>query len=189
MRRFRIDGANRAEAVRAAAESLLAGGVVVFPTDTVYGIAAHPGFPEALERIYAIKRRRPEKPVAFLASDVSAPERFGATMPPPARALAEKGWPGALTLVLDCPGGMAEGFRVPDSALAREIIAACGGLLRVTSANFSGEPATAELTPEYDAFCDLCDVVIDDGRCAGGVPSEVVKVTAGGEVTILRRKA
>ena len=186
MTRISISSANRAAAIKAAASALLSGGVAVFPTDTVYGIAAHPDFPDALERIYAIKRRRPDKPIAFLASDVAAPERFGAAMPPVARDMAETSWPGALTLVLDCKNGATEGFRVPDSDLARGIIAACGGLLRVTSANFSNEPPAVELTQDYDPFCALCDVVIDGGRCKGGVPSRVVKVSASGDTGILR---
>lgn len=187
MKRFDLRACSRREAVEAAAAALKNGGVAVFPTDTVYGIAAHPDFPEALERIYRIKGRRQDKPVAFLASDASAPGRCGAAMPPRARELAAAGWPGALTLVLDCPGG-TEGFRVPDSEIAREIIAECGGLLRVTSANFSGQPSVAELTVADGPFCALCDVVVDGGPCPGGFPSEVVRVAADGSEKVLRAR-
>lgn len=185
MKVFDLATSSRDEAVRAAADALLSGGVAVFPTDTVYGVAAHPDFPEALERIYAIKGRRPDKPVAFLAADASAPERFGAAMPPRAAALARR-WPGALTLVLDCPGGATEGFRVPDSDIARDIIAACGGLLRVTSANFSGERSPGRFDDIPASFIALCDVAVNGGPCPGGIPSEVIKITANGEETILR---
>lgn len=171
--------------VRAVAEALLGGGVAVFPTDTVYGIAAHPDFPEALERIYAIKGRRPDKPVALLASDAEAPQRLGAAMPPVARALARRFWPGALTLVLDVPGG-TEGFRVPDSEIARAVLAACGGLLRVTSANFSGEPAARGFAEIPERLLAQCDAAIDGGVCPGGVPSAVVRVGASGAVEVLR---
>lgn len=184
MKIFDMSACDRADAVRATADALLRGGVAVFPTDTVYGVAAHPDFPDALERIYSIKGRRPDKPVAFLASDASAPLKFGAAMPPRARELVRR-WPGALTLVLDCPGA-AEGFRVPDSTIAREIIAACGGLLRVTSANFSGEPSPGRFDDIPASFIALCDVAVNGGPCPGGIPSEVVKITAGGEETILR---
>lgn len=173
------------DGVRVVAEALLAGGVAVFPTDTVYGIAAHPDFPEALERIYAIKGRRPDKPVALLAWDASAPERLGAAMPPAARALAERFWPGALTLVLDVPGG-TEGFRVPGSDVARAVISACGGLLRVTSANFSGEPAARGFDEIPERLLEQCDAVMDGGLCTGGVPSAVVRVDATGAVEVLR---
>ena len=188
MNRFTVGRGSREEAVDAAALALLAGGVVVFPTDTVYGIAAHPRFPEAVARIYAIKGRAGDKPIAFLASDAGAPARFGAAMPERARACAERFWPGALTLVLDC-GGTFEGFRVPDCDLAREIIARCGGLLRVTGANLSGLPAQDEITDAMAPVCEACDVVVDGGKCRGGVPSTVAKFTADGGMEILRQGA
>lgn len=173
------------DAVSAVAAALLGGGVAVFPTDTVYGIAAHPKFPDALERIYAIKRRRPDKPVAFLASDADAPARLGFTMPPAAKMLAERFWPGALTLVLDGPDG-TEGFRVPDNVFAIGVIAACGGLLRVTSANFSGEPPALDFKDLPKDFIAQCDVAIDGGKCPGGMASAVVRVASDGSATVLR---
>lgn len=182
VRAFRADDPEAAQAVIAA---LLSGGVAVFPTDTVYGIAAHPDFPEALERIYAIKGRRPDKPIAFLAADAAAPGRLGFAMPPLARTLAERFWPGALTLVLDGPS-CAEGFRVPDSALARGIVAASGGLLRVTSANFSGEPAALDFPDIPVDFLARCDAAINGGRCPGGRASAVVRVARDGSAEILR---
>lgn len=181
----RIFRADDPSAVSAASSALLAGGVAVFPTDTVYGIAAHPDFPHALERICAIKGRKPDKPIAFLASDTGAPARLGFAMPPAALALAERFWPGALTLVLDGPAG-AEGFRVPDSSLVRGIVAACGGLLRVTSANFSGEPAALGFRDIRESFLARCDVAIDGGKCPGGRASAVVRVVRDGSVSVLR---
>ena len=173
------------DALRAVADVLLAGGVAVIPTDTVYGLAAHPSFPAAVRRIYEIKGRDEGKPIALLASDADAPLRLGAAMPPAARALAERFWPGALTLVLDTPAA-TEGFRVPDSPAARSIIAMCGGLLRVTSANFSGEPAPRDFDAIPASFLDLCDASINAGPCPGGVPSAVVKFDAAGAATLLR---
>lgn len=173
------------EAVRAAVEALLAGGVAVFPTDTVYGIAAHPAHPEAIGRIYAAKGRSPGKPMAFLAAGIGAPAAFGAAMPAAAEELARRHWPGALTLVLDCPGG-AEGFRVPAHEFARDVIAAAGGLLRVTSANFSGDPPLTALAPPALPFLERADVAIDGGSCPGGAASTVLRVTADGGTTVLR---
>ena len=121
-----------------AAEVLNGGGVAVIPTDTVYGLAARPDFAAAVDRLYTIKGRELRKPIAILASDVEAIGRFGYPIEGKARELAEKYWPGALTLVVG-----KEGFRIPDHAETRELIAACGGVLRVTSANLSGRrPAT-----------------------------------------------
>lgn len=184
----RLLRADDPSAAAEAAAALLSGGVAVFPTDTVYGIASHPDFPGALERIYAIKGRRPDKPIAFLASDAGVPDRLGFAMPPMAVTLAKRFWPGALTLVLDGSAG-AEGFRVPDSALVRAIVAACGGLLRVTSANYSGEPAALDFKGIPRSFIAQCDVAIDGGKCPGGIASAVVRVVRDGSASVLREGA
>ncbi len=175
MNRGRGTAANRAAAIATAADILSRGGVVILPTDTVYGIACHPGFPDALQRIYRIKARDAGKPVAFLADGPEAPLRHGARLSPAAQAFAARFWPGALTIVADC-GETTEGFRVPDRELTRDVIAACGGLLRVTSANPSGEPAAATADdPSVRAIADFCDLVIDDGPADSGVASTVVQ--------------
>ncbi len=170
-------------ALAEATHCLLHGGVVVIPTDTVYGLAAHPDFPDAVARLYTIKGRAAQKPIALLAADVAAVEQFGATLAPAARALTSH-WPGALTLVLPV-GATEEGFRVPDHAWTRRLLAACGGVLRVTSANLSGkQPATA--VPQALAEIGLsADLVIDDGISPGGIPSAVVRVV-NDSVTVLR---
>ena len=171
-------------AFQQAAEVLNRGGVVVIPTDTVYGLAARPDFEEAVDRLYTIKGREAKKPIALLASDVEAIGRFGYPIEGKARELAEKYWPGALTMVIG-----KEGFRIPDYAKTRELIAACGGVLRVTSANLSGRrPATD--APQALADVGLsADYVVDDGVSPGGVPSTVVRVTADGSIEVLREGA
>ena len=166
----------------------MAGGVVVLPTDTVYGIAAHPGRPEALARICTIKGRPTGKPIALLVSDSEAVEHFGAKFHCVAKRLASMYWPGALTLVLPCGDGF-EGFRVPAHEDARALIAACGGILRVTSANLSGEmPATCAVESLKDVGLEA-DLVLDGGVSRGGVPSTVVKVTTDGKLTVIREGA
>ena len=179
------------ETLDAAAALLNRGGVAVIPTDTVYGLAAHPAHPAAVERLYAIKGRDARKPIALLAADADAVMAFGAALPSAAATLAAKRWPGALTLVL--PVGEAarsplqyEGFRVPDHAWTRRLLAKCGGTLRVTSANLSGRrPATD--APQALADVGLsADLVIDDGVSPGGVPSTVVKVLPDGTLQTLR---
>ena len=167
-----------------AAEVLNRGGVAVIPTDTVYGLAARPDFEAAVERLYTIKGRELKKPIALLASDIAAIERFGYPITGKARELAEKFWPGALTLVIG-----KEGFRIPDHAETRELIAACGGVLRVTSANLSGQrPATD--APQALADVGLsADYVVDDGISPGGIPSTVVRVNSDGSLEVLREGA
>ena len=182
------------DSFKQAAEVLNRGGVVVIPTDTVYGLAARPDFPEAVDRLYTIKGRELKKPIALLAADIADVERFGYPLVGRARALAEKHWPGALTMVVPAEAGRSgkvaeEGFRIPDHAETRALIAACGGVLRVTSANLSGQrPATD--APQALADVGLsADYVIDDGVSPGGVPSTVVRVLANGDVEVLRAGA
>ena len=110
------------ETLDAAADVLNRGGVAVIPTDTVYGLAAHPAHPDAVERLYSIKGRDARKPIALLAADADAVAAFGATLPPAAATLAAERWPGALTLVLPC-GDDFEGFRVPDHVWTRRLLA------------------------------------------------------------------
>lgn len=151
---------------------LLNGGIAVIPTDTVYGLAAHPDFPEAVDRLYTIKGREEGKPIAMLADDAAA---TGVTHPLTAK------WPGGLTIVF-----AGEGFRVPDHDWTRRLLRVCGGLLRVTSANLSGQrPATD--APQALADVGLsADIVVDDGVSPGGVASTVVKVGDDGALTVLR---
>ena len=174
--------------ISTAAGILNAGGVVVIPTDTVYGIAAHPAQKNAVARICTINGRPTGKPIALLASEPEAVERFGACFPAVAQRLASLYWPGALTLVLPCGEGF-EGFRVPAHDGARELIAACGGVLRVTSANLSGEmPATSAVAALKDVGLEA-DLVLDGGVSPGGVPSTVVKVATDGKLTVIREGA
>ena len=165
-----------------AAEVLNRGGVAVIPTDTVYGLAARPDFPDAVERLYTIKGREQKKPIALLASDIEAIERFGYPLTGKARELATKYWPGALTLVIG-----KEGFRIPDYSATRELIAACGGVLRVTSANLSGQRPATDAPQALKEVGLSSDYVVDDGVSPGGVPSTVVRVLEDGTLEILRQ--
>jgi L-threonylcarbamoyladenylate synthase len=160
-----------------AAGILLSGGVAVLPTDTVYGLAAHPDFPAAVKRLYSIKDRAAAKPIALLAADESAAARY---IGDEAAAIGAKYWPGALTLVF---GG--EGVRVPAHGWLRRLIAKCGGVLRVTSANLSGR---REATDAEAALAEVglsADLTVDGGISPGGTASSVWKVEAGG-IEVLR---
>ncbi len=152
------------------AHTLNGGGVAVIPTDTVYGLAAHPGVPGAVRRLYAIKSRDAQKPIALLASDAAGAERFVGAR---AARTGSRHWPGALTVVAN-----GEGVRVPDHEWTRRLIAACGGALRVTSANLSGCRAATDV-PQALADVGLsADVVADGGVSPGGVASTVVRADA-----------
>ena len=169
------------------------GGVAVIPTDTVYGLAAHPAFPQAVDRLYTIKGREARKPIALLAADAESVTNAGFPLVGRAAELARDFWPGALTMVLSrdpaASGGafaQTEGFRVPAHEWTRRLIAACGGALRVTSANLSGAKAA---TDAQEALADVglsADIVVNDGESPGGVASTVVRFE-NGEPVVLRQ--
>jgi tRNA threonylcarbamoyl adenosine modification protein (Sua5/YciO/YrdC/YwlC family) len=168
----------------AAAEALRGGAVVAIPTDTVYGLAVDPTRPGATERLFALKARPDSAALPVLVADAAqAAELAGDGWSPPARALAARFWPGALTIVcrrrpdLDWElGGDAStvGLRAPAAELARRLCAAVGPLA-TTSANRHGRPpleTAAAVSGEFGPSL----VVVDGGHC-GGVPSTVVDVT------------
>ena len=161
-----------------AARVLSAGGVAVIPTDTVYGLAAHPGFPAAVERLYTLKQRDAKKPIALLAADAVGAAKF---IGEKAAAIGRRRWPGALTVV-----SQGEGVRVPDHDWTRRLIAACGGALRVTSANMSGQRAATDAEEALGSVGLSADLVVDDGISRGGTASTVVKVDDEGALAILR---
>ena len=184
--------------IRSAAEALKKGSLVIIPTDTVYGIAAYPGAPGAEDRLYDVKGREKSKPIPLLASDLKAAEEYGVSFGELDLELAERFWPGPLTLVLAVragisgrsgrprlgrPGGSAsggsvrfEGVRVPDCEVTRALLREAGGLLRVTSANRSGEAPARNAEEAASALGLFVDMVIDAGPARGGTPSTVVKV-------------
>jgi L-threonylcarbamoyladenylate synthase len=176
-----------------AAVSLKGGEVIVVPTETVYGLAALPTVPGATSRLFALKGRSAKVPLAVLCADVeqalALAEKSGAEV----REVAERYWPGPLTLVLRRRPGLGYelgepvdtiGVRCPDhllvQALAREV-----GPIATTSANRHGEP-TPEVAAEVAAqFGDGVGLVLDGGPCQG-TPSTVLDVT-GDEWKVLRQ--
>jgi tRNA threonylcarbamoyl adenosine modification protein (Sua5/YciO/YrdC/YwlC family) len=174
---------DESDAVRLAVEALASGLLVVLPTDTVYGLAADPRLQGAEDRLRAAKGREPDKPIPILAADVEAVASAGVSMNTLERRLAAAFWPGPLTLVLEI-GTRQEGFRVPDCAVTRRILKACGGLLRVTSANLSGEDPARTAAEAATALAGRVAMVLDNGPSPGGTPSSVVRVLDGRLVVI-----
>jgi L-threonylcarbamoyladenylate synthase len=172
------------EGIAAAVALIGDGALVAFPTDTVYGIGSRAGDAAVLERIFEAKRRPVEKRIPILAASLDQVTALGYAADARARALAERFWPGALTIVLPAtrpePAGAAireptQAFRVPDHPVALALIRAAGPLA-VTSANRSGEPETYEADDVLVAFADtdLLAAVVDGGRVPGGTASTVV---------------
>lgn len=166
------------EGVTAAAAILANGGLVAFPTDTVYGLGCAASRPEAIDAIYALKRRPPEKRVAILLGALSDVDAEIWTVDDRAGALAGRFWPGALSLVLPSRDGgdRSQSFRVPDHPVALALLEAAGPMY-VSSANVSDEPDTLDADDVLIAFATQPDglaAVVDGGRVPGGRPSTVL---------------
>ena len=184
------------EAARAEAVELLRAGLIVaVPTDTVYGIAADLALPDAIERLFAAKRRPPEKAVAVLLADMAQAETLG-EMTPHARVLGERFWPGGLTLVLPvrpdavlprvlAAGAPTIGVRVPDHDAPRAIARTLGPL-PTTSANVSGEVDARDAQEIAARLGDAIALVIDGGPIHGGPASTVVDCTW--DLPVIRRE-
>ena len=171
---------------------LKAGGLVAFPTDTVYGVGALAFDGEAIESIYAAKDRPVEKAIPILISDAGELEKVGIAIPGAALKLASRFWPGPLTILIpkraDLPESVSAnatvGVRVPDHAIARALLRAAGPMA-VTSANLSGGPSPVSAEEVFEQLGGRIPLIIDGGRTPGGVPSTLVDCTTP-ELRILR---
>jgi L-threonylcarbamoyladenylate synthase len=170
------------------------GGVVAYPTETFYGLGALATDAAALARLARAKGRPEEKPLPLVAADVAMVERV-ALMEGTARRLAERLWPGPVTLVLPARPGLPApitagtgtvGIRVPGSEVARALCRAAGGAIVSTSANPSGGPPPAEAGAIDAALAARLDGLLDAGPTPGGRPSTVVAVR--GDVIVLLRE-
>lgn len=195
---LRADGA----AVSGAARRLAAGGLVAFPTETVYGLGANADDVGACRRIYAVKGRPPDNPLIVHFDSIERLAAAVGALPPLGQALARRFWPGPLTLVVARPPGRLEGaaagldtvaVRVPSHPVARALLAEAAVPVAAPSANRSGRPSTTtavsvceDLARAAAAGIDVSDIVVLDGGGASfGVESTVVDVT-GPSARILR---
>lgn len=164
-----------------AAEVLRAGGLVIFPTDTVYGLGALPAFSTAIQRIYAVKGRPDEKAIVWLADSIGA-ARAWCDVDARAETLARRFWPGGLTLVLrrlaPGQGGLPTlGVRVPAHPAALAILRSVGAPVATTSANRSGEPSARTAVDAEARLGARVDLIIDGGPAPGGIESTVVDLS------------
>lgn len=182
---IRVTEVTRGCAVTAAARVVADGGVIAFPTETVYGVGASAESGAAPARLFDLKSRDRSKPIALLLSRFELAERFARVVPPLALRLAEAFCPGPITLVLPGRDGDTVGIRVPDHDLALALIDACDGALYATSANASGQPPARSADEVLAAFSSGLDLVLDGGPVALGTPSTVIRVD-GDAYTVLR---
>jgi L-threonylcarbamoyladenylate synthase len=175
------------EGIARAAELLRSGAVVAFPTDTVYGVGVDGAQPDLLAALFELKRRPLDRRIPMLVASLQQPIAAGWEPDDRARALAERFWPGALTMILPwCPDlpsdplvGESQAFRVPDHPVALALIRAAGPIF-ATSANISDQPDTLGADEVLIAFAtdqDGLAAVLDGGPVPGGVASTVIDLT------------
>lgn len=180
-----------------AARAVSSGGLVVFPTRCLYGLAVDAFNVDAVRRVFRVKGRSPDNPVLIL---IRHPDDLGelvTVVPATALQLMKKIWPGGLTIVLPASRAVPAtltagtgkiGIRLPAHPVARALVAAAGRPITGTSANLSGQPGCSRIESLAGEISDAADLIIDAGRLAGGVGSTVVDVTRE-EPVILRRGA
>ncbi len=166
-------------------ELLQRGGIVVYPTETVYGLGGNPEIPGVVERIAAVKRRSSGKPLPLIASDVETVRKWVLWRSDPLDRIAETFWPGPLTLVLraapDVPKSVQSvdgtvAVRVSSHPVAGMLARACGGWIVATSANLSGEPPVSEPSALPPALLNAVDGLVDGGRIPPSAPSTLLAV-------------
>ena len=169
-----------------AARCLKDGGLVAFPTDTLYGLAAVASQERAVKRLFEAKERRRDRPLPVLIASAADVDSVAVEVSPVARRLMEAFWPGGLTLVLRrhpgfhspaLAGGDTVAVRVPAHPVALELLRRVGEPLTGTSANLSGRPGPRTAEEVRHQLGDRVDLVVDGGPCPGGVESTVVDCT------------
>jgi len=182
-----------ANEIQIALEILKDGGIIAFPTDTVYGLGALAFDNAAIESIYNAKERPIEKAIPILIADVDDLQTVAADIPNMARIFASRFWPGPLTCIvpkkrtlpLAVSATSTAAVRIPDHPNARALLRAAGPMA-VTSANISGQPSPSTAQEVYDQLKGRIPLILDGGKTPGGVPSTLVDCT--GEKPIILRE-
>ena len=173
------------------------GGIVAFPTDTVYGLGACANLHQAVERVYQVKERPRNMALPLLLARTLQISEVAEPVPPIAWLLAHTFLPGALTIVLHksnsvpdiiTGGGITVAVRIPAHPIPVALADGLGMPIVGTSANLSGKPSAVTADEVYSQFGDKIDLVIDGGRCPGGRESTIVDVT-GERPVVLREGA
>ena len=171
------------------------GGIVAFPTDTVYGLGACANLPQAVERVYRVKERARNMPLPLLLADVSQITEVAEPVPPIAWLLINSFLPGALTIVLPrsnsvpdiiTAGSKTIAVRIPAHPVPTALAQGLGTPVVGTSANLSGRPSPLTAEEVHSQLGDKIDLVIDGGRCPGGKESTIVDVT--GQTPVVLRE-
>ena len=171
--------------LRYPAEIIKNGGIVVFPTETVYGIGTNGLDKEAVERLYKIKERPLNKPISLLVSDFEMIEKVAKNISEIEYKIMKKFFPGPLTIILNkkdivpdivTSGGNTVGIRIPDEEITRKLIKYTGVPIAAPSANISGKPSGIDVQEIIKEFGDKVDYYIDGGKSKLGIGSTILKV-------------
>lgn len=182
------------DSIAQAADILKSGGIVAFPTDTVYGLGAVCTDDSAVRKLFDAKGRDEGKPLSILVSDISEVGLLALEVPEKAKRLMEKYWPGALTVILKKRPEISErisagketiGIRMPDLPAAVQLIRKAGHPLAAPSANTSGKRSSVTAEDVKEDLLGKVEMILDGGACPVGVSSTVVDLT-GDEPVILR---
>lgn len=182
-------------ALTRAARIIAQGGVIAFPTDTVYGLCCDLFNPDAVARIYEIKGRPATMPLIAMLAECGQWPQVATALPNAARQFMQRWWPGPLTIILparpDIPepvlgGGATIGVRIPDHPVALKLLHLTGRPLATTSANLSGQPSVNTATEVAAQLGRRVDLILDAGDAPGGIPSTILDCTTT-PPTILRQ--
>ena len=170
-----------------AVQCLRDGGIILYPTETFYGLGVHYANESALQRLFLIKERNAAKPVLLLIPGKSWIPALAASIPDAAETLAGRFWPGPLTLIVAAApqlshfitgAGPTVGIRISSNPVARQLLDLFKSCITSTSANLSGEPSPSSIDQIPFNLMDTVDLVIDAGKTPGGKPSTVVDVSS-----------
>lgn len=165
------------ETIAYAAKVIKDGGIVAFPTETVYGLAANLLNTKTMDRLYEVKRRFRGKPFTVHISDTRMIKGLNCRITKKAEALMKKFWPGPLTIILKAKDGHKMGFRMPANRVALDLIAGSGVPVVAPSANVNGKAPPKNAKSVIKEFDGKIDIVIDSGPTRVGVESTVIDLT------------
>jgi L-threonylcarbamoyladenylate synthase len=195
---LKIDPANPdRDTLDVAAEAVLRGGVIAFPTDTLYGLSCSLLDASAVEVLARLKRRDPSYAVISLIPDPEQAWALAYEVPPAAERLIRAFWPGPLSIILPASGfvpervrgrGATVALRCPNDTLSRALLERIGGPVVSSSANLSGQPPAETVEQVVEYFGNQLDLVLDGGPRRGGQPSTLVDLS-GAKPKLLRRGA
>lgn len=181
--------------LKQAAELIKQGKIVVFPTETVYGIGTNGLNANAVKKLYEVKKRPINKPISLLVSDIKMVEQIAKDITEIEYKIMEKFFPGPLTIILKkkdivpnivTAGQDTVGVRMPSGEIARKLVEIAGVPIAAPSANISGEPSGTNLQEIKKHLKENVDYFIDGGESELGIASTIVQVV-NGEITILRQ--